>query len=57
MKWYKVSGNPMKSGMRVLAYSPFYEKDPSMTYRCMNSEFVHICRDVTYVCILKPPKE
>ena len=45
MDWHKVTSEPLKSGMRVLAYSPLYKGDMMEKAPCENCLIYPICKN------------
>ena len=58
MIWYKRSEDlPLVHGERVLCYSPVYKnRDVTMLYRILDSQFISMCEDVDYWAYIEEPE-
>jgi hypothetical protein len=58
MKWRSIKDTPPNE--RLLTFSPVYPVGDVMRFRIMDSQFLKLCKEVTYWCPLeenKPERE
>ena len=57
LMWNKLTDKEPSVGERVLTYSKVYVDTTEMAFRIIDSQFIHICNEVTHWCYLEEPYE
>lgn len=55
--WRKVEDGLPKQGQRVLVYSTYYNKDPILTFRIIDAQFISTVNLVSHWMPLEAPND